>query len=301
MFWWNCARKFPHSLLESPYLFQSQKFLTYQGNYFLETFGSVAIAWFEKNGQANSPLKAPFGSVYPIQEVVNQNDIGILITQMENRLRLLNLESITITHCPEVYQPEFAQAVNRTLLNSGFCHICEDLNFHLPIEGEFKLRLHRSERWKLNKAKREEYRFQKINPPNWDLAFPIIEESRIRKGYPLSMNRKSLEEVFGEFSDTYKMYGVFQKGTCAAVAITIEVSKEIEYIFYTADVLEHRKRSPVVLLHEGIFEECKQKNKEILDLGTASLKGKLNEGVASFKKNLGGLTSSKNTYFKELI
>lgn len=286
--------------MTAPFFFQSEPFITHQGNYRIESNESCALAWFEKDNKAFSPLKAPFGSFFPNNEKTTTGPILELINQLENHCNDLNLESITITHCPEIYQPEFSHVVRQSLQTAGFSILFEDVNFHLPINNAFKLNLHRSERWKLNKARREGYRFRKINPPLWDLVFPILEQSRLRKGYPLSMDRLELEKVFKTFPDRYKTYGIFLKDQCVAVAITVEISAEIEYIFYTADEFEHRKRSPVVLLHEGIYNECINSNRKILDLGTSSLKGVLNPGVATFKKNLGGITSMKTSYFKRL-
>ena len=75
-------------------------------------------------------------------------------------------------------------------------------------------------------------------------------------------------------------------------------SSEILYVFYTADDLSHRKLSPVVLLHEGLYNYSIDQKFSLLDLGTASIKGLVNGGVATFKRNLGGVASLKQSWVK---
>jgi lipid II:glycine glycyltransferase (peptidoglycan interpeptide bridge formation enzyme) len=113
------------------------------------------------------------------------------------------------------------------------------------------------------------------------------------------MSKADLEKVFQMFPEEYRAWGVFYHQICLAMAITVRVSPSIEYIFYTADDLAFRRFSPVVMLHQGIFSQCLQEGVEILDLGTSSLKGNINQGVFNFKRNLGASLGWKSTFRKE--
>jgi hypothetical protein len=55
------------------------------------------------------------------------------------------------------------------------------------------------------------------------------------------------------------------------------------------------------MLHRGLFDAMKSEGKALLDLGTASLTGNLNKGVADFKRFLGGVESRKCRVFKQWI
>ena len=112
------------------------------------------------------------------------------------------------------------------------------------------------------------------------------------------MNREELENAFTRFPAAYKMWGVSVDNQLAAMAITVMVNRDILYVFYTADDLKHRKLSPVVMLHEGLYRHCGEEKFRLLDLGTASLKGLVNSGVATFKRNLGGVASLKQSWVK---
>lgn len=289
--------------MESAFLFQSAAFLQFQGNPQLVSLEEVggntySIAWFEKQQEGFSPVRAPFGSISTTGEWPNQVHISELIKKLEADGIRQKIKSITITHFPNAYQPEFSLLLLNCLRSEGFSIQNQELNFHLDVKEGFKKNLRRSERWKLNKAHREGYYFKKCHPPNWDIAFPLLQNSRERKGYALSMTRDELEAVFAQFPEYYSVYGVFHRSHCVAIGITIRVSPQIEYVFYTADDIQHRKRSPVVLLHEGIYKECQKNGVTLLDLGTASLKGVVNSGVATFKRNLGGIASLKNSFQK---
>jgi predicted N-acyltransferase len=221
-----------------------------------------------------------------------------VLTLVFVQLQKEKVTSLSITMPPDGYDFETGFLLAKILQNHGFQLGFQDLNFHLDVNSDFKKHLHRSERWKLNKSIRAEYIFHKVEKPDWDLAFRLLNESRERKGFRLSMDQKSLEEAFNIFPDRYQLFAVVKEEETVAIAITLKINKEILYIFYTADLLKHRKLSPVVLLHNGIYQFCQSERIQLLDLGTSSLKGQVNSGVANFKRNLGGIASLKNTFVK---
>ena len=81
-----------------------------------------------------------------------------------------------------------------------------------------------------------------------------------------------------------------------AVGVTIKINQDILYTFYLADNQQYLKYSPTIYLLSGIYEYCQQENIKLLDLGIATDKGILNEGLARFKRSLGGKLSQKKTY-----
>lgn len=63
-----------------------------------------------------------------------------------------------------------------------------------------------------------------------------------------------------------------------------------------ADHAEYRSLSPIAMLCEEIVKDSRSKNIKIVDLGTASLQGELDEGLARFKRNLGAIATQKISY-----
>jgi len=289
--------------LDSKYFFNSRPFLIQQGEpIILESSkgtSRIKFAWFKQNREGFSPLNAPFGSL-EIQGPYSNTLVHQLLDELHAQLVALRIGSLVITMPPDGYDFEMGLLISKALENHGFQMSFQDLNFHLPVSINFKKHLHRSERWKLNKSIREGYRFQKVDHPDWDAAFRLLNESRERKGFRLSMDQKSIESVFALFPDRYHLFSVCKGNETVAIAITLKVCEDILYVFYTADQISHRKLSPVVLLHHGIYGFCLENRIKLLDLGTSSLKGLVNSGVANFKRNLGGIASLKNTYMKRL-
>ena len=287
--------------MDARYFFNSHQFLHLQGEpKILEIskgISSTRFAWYKHNGEGFSPLKAPFGSI-EITGPYSNSLIHELLSDLTGQLQKEKISSLTITMPPDGYDFETGFLIAKALQNHGFHLSYQDLNFHLEVNSEFKKHLHRSERWKLNKSIRAGYEIQKVDKPDWDITFNLLNESRERKGFRLSMDQKSLEETFLKFPDRYQLFAVLKEKEIVAIGITLKINKEILYVFYTADLLNHRKLSPVVLLHSGIYQYCQAERIQLLDLGTSSLKGLVNSGVANFKRNLGGIASLKNTFIK---
>lgn len=287
--------------MDSQYFFNSSPFLAKQGvPEIVEVHLGISgarLAYFKNKTEGSSPLKAPFGSI-EIFGPYSSTAVYQLLDRLDVTAKDLKLQTIRITHPPDGYDTETSLLIAKALQNHGFQIVYQDLNFHLEVGGDFKKHLRRSERWKLNKSKRSGYLFHSIPNPVWNDVFPFLLESRERKGFFLSMNQPELEKAFQQFPKEYQMWGVSLENQLIAMAITIRINTEILYVFYTADDLSHRKVSPVVLLHEGLYIYCIDQKFRLLDLGTVSLKGIVNSGVATFKRNLGGVASLKQSWVK---
>jgi len=289
--------------LVSPYLFLSEPFLKQQGDFQLlkasSGDSSVLFPFHILNGKILSPAKAPFGS-FLFEKMPSQEPVLEILEQLESLARKEKIHTIQIAFPPDCHQPELNVWLQPLMLKAGYQIAWQDLNFHSQLVAPFETGLHRSERWKLRKSLQMGYQFKMIEEPDWDFSYRFLLESRERKGYQLSMERKDLEQAFRLFPDAYRMAGVFFMGQCVAIAVTIRVNEEIEYVFYTADDVLHRKLSPVVLLHYGLANNCLSKGVKMLDLGTSSIKGVVNSGVATFKRNLGATASIKSTFHRKL-
>jgi hypothetical protein len=287
--------------LNLPYFFHSEVFLKHQGNPIL--FGangygnSVELAVFEENGRAKSPLKAPFGSFSRIGKP-GKELFSEVLQKIETWAKETQIQSLSLVLPPDCYQSEGEDSVLEVLLSHGYKISWQDLNYHFKVENPFFGKLHRSERWKLQRSSREGFQFQPIANIDWDFVFPFLLQSRLRRGYSLSMTREELEAVFKAFPENYRCWGVYFRNQCVALSVTVRVNQKIEYVFYTADDADFRKFSPVVLLHSGIYSNCAESGIELLDLGTSSLRGIINDGVSDFKRHLGALTSSKTTLIR---
>lgn len=284
--------------------FLQRRFLDFQGKYILaETAGFQIALYGEKN--LTSPLKAPFGGFWTTE---NPTPAGLqrLIERIDLHAANTNARSLEIQLAPECYYDPEMRSLVPLLTKAGFQQQWTDLNFHLPVGEPIRRHLHRSERWKLNKSERLEFSFRQVLKADWHQVHSFILASRLRKGYGLSMTEDELRESEHYFPEHYRVWEVVEaSGKTAALAVSVQISSSIEYVFYTADDPAWRRWSPVVMLIAGIYETVRLEGKQVLDLGTASQKGIVNHGVAAFKRFLGGIPSAKirvrKTFFSEAV
>ena len=65
--------------------------------------------------------------------------------------------------------------------------------------------------------------------------------------------------------------------------------------------VEYNNLSPVVMLYDGIYKFCQERNYRIFDFGTASIEGNKQPGLFLFKENLGGEVCLKSVFSKQLL
>ncbi len=280
--------------------FLEPAFLEFQGMHFLAETDACRIAVFG-DSKLESPLKAPFGG-FVLPDNASPNSMRRLIDKVDRYASSKNAPSLEIQLAPECYAGAEKDWLMPLLEDAGFQKVWTDLNFHLLLDGPIRRHLHHSERWKLNKSERHGFGFHLLPQPDWNQVHAFILASRIRKGYSLSMTADELRQSADKFPGRYRVWQVLSPSDeLAAIAVSIDVSSQIEYVFYTADDPSFRKWSPVVMLIAGIYEAAHAEKKQLLDLGTASREGRINPGLAAFKQFLGGLPSPKHRIRKTYL
>lgn len=273
--------------------FLSQEYLQRQEDLVLLEEKGVFIS-ISGTEYGQSPGRAPFGGFFFPDE--NGKDIfGSLLLKLENHAISTGMRSLEIQMPPGIYwnhpqKPWFEEKMR----SFGFAEVFTEINYHLNLEEDFRKNLRPSERWKLRKAEKMGFRFGDVLQPDWNLVYNFLLESRRRRGYQLSMSRQELKDCFDTFPERYRLWEVRSpKDETAALGVSVNVCSETEYLFYTADSISFRNISPVVMLHDGITARLQESRKKFLDLGTASLKGEINKGVADFKTAIGGIRGEK--------
>ncbi len=278
-------------------LFLDPEFLAWQGEFELLEYKGLRMPVFLQQGLAWSPLKAPFGGIQNPEDLTPENLPGLL-RETDRWMKASRAARLQITLAPDAYLGEKAPFIHQTFARHGYRLLWQDLNYTLSTAAPFASGLRPSGRWKLNRLVREGFCVQEEPGADWEQIFPLFRISRERKGYTLSMSRQELAETTARFPERYRLWTVGRGGERVAAGLCIRVSPAIDYLFYTADTLTYRKWSPVVLLHQGIAGDAAARGVGMLDLGTASLKGAINAGVANFKRNLGAHAGWKLTWLR---
>jgi GNAT acetyltransferase-like protein len=275
-------------------LFQKNKQGTYL-NYVLEdNWLPVARIWFKIDGsRAVSGQGATFGSVdgsdspgIEAGEVFLKEVVHLLIKK--------GITELVIRHWPAAYMEH---NWHKTFLKAGFRNAITEINQHLVVSLEgFTSNLRYNERKKLKQAEKRAFSFKILPVGNLAMVYELVKETRVRKGYPVSMSLHELQRFFETMPENYLLFGLFDGSKLIAASVSIRVADKILYNFYHADDLAYRPVSPLVMLVGKIYQYCQEAGIEILDLGVSSDKGEINTGLFDFKRNLGCLPTDKNTY-----
>jgi hypothetical protein len=252
------------------------------------------------DGKGTSPCLGTFGSV----ELNPQLPAGYLdefIGYIDRFALKSGLRQIQIKSYPFCYAPEVSALLSACLLRQQYQLVYTDLNYHIPVtQHAFTHIIHHSEKRRLQKSIKKGLLFAEETKPDLPLIYRIIAESRIRKGYPVTMNFDDFRQLFDDFPGIYKIFSVRDEQKLAAVTVAVQINQNILYYFLPAHQAQYHTYSPMVLLIGGLYEYCQREGYTILDLGISTDKGVPNYGLMQFKQNVGALASLKLSFIKHL-
>jgi hypothetical protein len=251
---------------------------------------------FEKE-KALSPFRAPFGGV-EIFEKIRLKELTEFLEAVEKDLRIKKISSIEIKCFPENYLK------SSMLIEKAFdvLHWKKKIETTSLIEVSrlhFESKIKISERQKLRKAK-EVFQFCLWRLDQLKEVYSFIKSCRDEKQQVLSLNYSQLKRIVDLFPHNFFLSVVKNERELAAAAITIKVSDRILYTFYYSHQQKFNKISPVVMLLDGIYSFARKNKIKMIDLGTSMLDGKINRSLLHFKKSVGGKTTRKLIFEKEL-
>lgn len=254
------------------------------------------IAFHLKSGIAESPFRAPFGSI-EIYRKISKHQLDGFLKEVMERLSQLPVRKVIIKNFPTIYNERHAHLIHSGLSELKFTSHQEVDSCILVGKGSFERGIKISERQKLKKSK-SIFQFYQRDRHHLKRVYSFIQDCRAAKGQSLSMSLRDLQKVVRAFPNRFYIFEVGNKEEIAAAAIAIHVHKEILYTFYYAHTKKYDRISPIVFLISGIYSFSKQKKITKIDLGTSMLEGQVNRSLLHFKKSIGGVSSNKLTYSK---
>ncbi|TGE28899.1 hypothetical protein [Hymenobacter metallicola] len=247
---------------------------------------------------ALSPGQAPFGGVQLTHDLPAAV-LRALLQLAERELAARGWPRLRLRSYPFAYDPAGSARLTQVLQQLGYAVTLAEINNHLPLDTDFRARLHPSERRRLRKCRQQGFVFEQETPLYLPLAYEFLSRCRQEKGQTLSMSLERLQELFQQFPQDHFLFSVrTPAGEWAALTIAIRVSSRVLYNFYPASPLAFNTFSPVVLLNEGLHAFGRANGQALLDLGTSTLPEGLNQSLLQFKRHLGGVPSLKLTFEK---
>jgi hypothetical protein len=253
---------------------------------------------FLDKGEAKSPYKMAFGG-FEFSEHLPYKQIDEWVEFLMDFCKKKLSKSLQITSYPFSYAPEQSHILTQIFLHKGFEIIQSEITHYLPITNNpFIEQLHPSEKRRLQKCKKANFRFELLENYQISEVHQFIQACRERKNFPMSMTLEALSQTIQAFPEQYLVFAVKDKDKIVALTVAIVINANILYNFYPADSPDCLSFSPTVMLIEGLYEFCQKENFTLLDLGISTDKGLANEGLIRFKKNLGAKSALKLSFLK---
>jgi hypothetical protein len=203
------------------------------------------------------------------------------------------VQSLEIKNPSAIYPLQVALQ-EELLAKKGFVAAVTDTNQHLEVDAlDFSAKITSNEKRKLAKARGAGLRFGPLGIERLDEVWEIICDTRLRKNYPMTLEKATLARMLRDFPEHYRLYAISTPEAVVAACIGIKVTDRHLYYFLPGHAPAYQPLSPMVLLLEGLYQVCQAEGMAFLDLGISSVGGILNQGLYTFKQNCGAEATTK--------
>ena len=241
-----------------------------------------------------SPGRATFGGVWA--RMVGELDSELMRSFYQKFLKKFGSSTINLHLPPGYFHPEIFGIQHKIILDEGGQVLYSDTSFHIDLMSWTPMSMSKGNRKKLRQCREQFVHTTLLSSKEIEIVYELIRVNRQSLGVDPSISLDALERAFETFPEIYQCFGTFMGEKLIAAAVTVLLSEDIRYVYMWADDADHRSISPVVALCEGIINDSMKIGLRIVDLGTASLQGELDEGLARFKQNLGAISTQKISY-----
>jgi hypothetical protein len=169
--------------------------------------------------------------------------------------------------------------------------IYTDTNHHINLSGSFESKIRRNRVRDLKKSLVFGLVFKQISIID---AYNIIEKNRINKNLMPSVKVQSIVHLSAVIPQAINSFGVYEQNNLIAASITYKISNSLVYVFmWGHDPDAENGGLAITSLCKGLFDYYQNESVKILCLGTSSVKGQLDLGLANFKLGLGAVESER--------
>lgn len=251
-------------------------------------------------GIGKSPRRAPYGGI-ECSPRVSPTQLFDFISFIESCLRAEGVTQLTLKNAPPGYAPRVSALLYTFLVNQGYAVVHAEATALIDIQSSQERTLHAWERRKLRQATAAGLAFEVLPAEQLPALYAFIAACRQQKQYSLSLSLEDVLKAMNRFPEAYVLFGVYQDKKLIAGALSVRVSENVLYNFYSDHDAAYDALSPVVMLIEGMYQYCVRQCIGLLDLGTSALGDAPNFGLLEFKLRLGGEPSPKFTFTKMLL
>jgi hypothetical protein len=220
-----------------------------------------------------------------------RGSFGIL-SDCPNEFSKLSSFPIETTTPPLILLGEKANDYLDYLHFAGFQFLESEPSYLIKVNSQSAVSLFdRGNRKRFQKAQRLGFEF--FRTFQWHSLYDLLQENRKQKGAMLALSKEEIQFMMNTFPTRCQWYAVKQNSRTIAAAFVLQTLDAVWQVVYWGHLPGTEEWSPVTYLAAALYEEAQNEGIKFLDLGTASLEGKPNEGLIRFKRNLGAEPSLK--------
>ena len=272
---------------------QSKESIFYQSGHLEHRLDFI----FVKSGDVmSSPGKATFGGLWATESNVLAQVYVDAVNSIFGESPLTREISIILP--PRYFFPEVFDNQSTALESIGFELIYTDFNFHIDVLNWSASQMSKGNRKKVRQFLEHGGEVVEATSTEHQVAFDLLKQNRKSRGAVLSMSKEVFLQNLTELPNIYKVYIAKMNETVTAVAYTVKICSEVNYVLFWGDDLEFRHFSPVASILCFLMEIAKKHGYQYLDLGISSITGSLDVNLARFKSNLGAVATLKPVYRK---
>jgi hypothetical protein len=283
------------------YLFHQKRFVYRDGDEHVYSFehDCAGIDFYDEGGALRSIPKSTFGGFF-LSPNATVEDVIAVLQEVDAFARQHNKSAVFIRSMPFAYNSKDSELIQYALQKSGYEILYEDVDFILKVKEPVLKSMNRLRRRQLGRAIQGGFHYTWLGSEHLTEVYSQLASTRSRKHYKMSMTLEEVANMLTLFPNEYKLGGVFVDNILAASVLLVVVAPEIWYVLYWGDHDDFRNVGAITFLANALVEEAYRNSVRILDLGTASHQGILNEGVHFFKTSLGAIPNKMISWKKSL-
>ena len=244
----------------------------------------------------------PYGG-FQFHEDLGPAELDFFIQSIQQDAQERGFRRMWINQPPDCYFPG-DRMMHDLLMSQDFQLRYQAINHHIKVSdapGAFEQSLHESERRRLIKCENAGFDLAHEQENHVTMLFRFIERCREEQGRDLSLSENLFLAQFRANPDRYPLFAVWNRDELIATCISVQVKPGVLYAFYPAYAARYHTYSPMVMLYEGLYKYCQEREIKILDLGTSMLEGGPNQSLITFKERIGGILTAKRSYQWQLL
>lgn len=277
--------------------------LYWQDNYFAQ-FNTIPIAvtaygflshWFLEGKTLKSGFSAPFGGLWPITQDSHELSVdGHLEMVRTGAGAIGRIEELKIRLSPDELFETTMLVNSDDLWHLGFDVCFTETDHIIDLGGDWFSAWNRNRKRDLSKSN-ESLEFKRVDSEDYFQSIAgVIESNRTNKGIVNNFNVDTLIHWKALFGNQILYYLCTTRGTELPVAAAVcqVVNQSIVYVYKWGDDRKTANaaltNSPMSYLAYHLFTELKSIGVQKIYLGTSSVNGHIDLGLARFKESIGG-------------